>query len=163
MPSSRASEGSDRTEDQREMEAELARMEDRYKRALADLDNYRKRSARDTERRVEEGKETQLREWLNVVDSLERALFMRPADPVVEGLGAVLAQMEAVLTRQGVTRMGAVGERFDPERHEAIGVRATDEVPDRTVVDVARSGFELGDRVLRPAEVIVSGTEPGDG
>ena len=74
---------------------------------------------------------------------------------MVEGLRGVLEQMEAVLARQGVTRIGAAGEPFDPERHEAVGVRSTDEVPDRTVVDVARSGYALGDRVLRPAEVIV--------
>jgi molecular chaperone GrpE len=71
--------------------------------------------------------------------------------------------MEVVLARQGVTRMGAAGERFDPERHEAVGVQATDEVPDRTVVEVARSGFEHDGRVLRPAEVIVSRAQPGNG
>jgi molecular chaperone GrpE len=143
------------TESQRDLEAELAQMEDRYKRALADLDNYRKRIARETDRRVEEGREAQLREWLEVVDSLERALFMQPEHPVVQGLRAVLEQMESVLARQGVTRMGAAGEPFDPERHEAIGVRPANGVPDRTVVEVARSGYMLGDRVLRPAEVVV--------
>ena len=144
------------TEQERDLEAELAQMEDRWKRALADLDNYRKRTARDMERRIEESREAQLREWLEVVDSLERALFMQPEDPVVAGLRAVLEQMEAVLARQGVTRMGAAGEQFDPERHEAVGVRPTTELPDRTVADVARSGFMLGDRVLRPAEVVVA-------
>jgi molecular chaperone GrpE len=179
MPSSRASETEHREEERqaveaprpaeeggeagRDLEAELARMEDRYKRALADLDNYRKRSARETDRRVLESREAQLREWLEVVDSLERALFMQPDDPVVEGLRAVLEQMEAVLARQGVTRMGAAGERFDPERHEAVGVRETDDVPDRTVMEVARSGFEHDGRVLRPAEVIVSRARPGNG
>jgi molecular chaperone GrpE len=179
MPSSRASETEHREEERRavetprpaeeggepgrDLEAELARMEDRYKRALADLDNYRKRSVRETDRRILESREAQLREWLEVVDSLERALFMQPDNPVVEGLRAVLEQMEAVLARQGVTRMGAAGERFDPERHEAVGVRETDDVPDRTVMEVARSGFEHDGRVLRPAEVIVSRARPGNG
>jgi molecular chaperone GrpE len=144
------------TDQARDLEGELAQMEDRWKRALADLDNYRKRSARETERRIAESREAQLREWLEVVDSLERALFMQPEDPVVEGLRAVLEQMEAVLARQGVTRMGAAGEPFDPERHEAVGIRPTNEVPDRTVVEVARSGFNVGDQVLRPAEVVVA-------
>jgi molecular chaperone GrpE len=75
---------------------------------------------------------------------------------VSEGLRAVLEQMEAILARQGVERIGAAGERFDPERHEAVGVQPTTELPDRTVVEVARSGFARGDRVLRPAQVIVS-------
>jgi molecular chaperone GrpE len=68
----------------------------------------------------------------------------------------VLEQMESILARQGVSRTGETGERFDPERHEAIGVREDGDVPDRSVVDVARSGYALGDRVLRPAQVVVS-------
>jgi molecular chaperone GrpE len=174
MPNSRASEETDqlaadhedpaRTDEaRRDLAAELAQMEDRYKRALADLDNYRKRSARETERRVAESKEAQLRQWLEVVDSLERALLLQPENPVVQGLRAVLEQMEAVLARQGVTRMGAPGDRFDPELHEAVGVRPTDEVPDRTILEVARSGFAHDGRVLRPTEVIVSRAPTGDG
>jgi molecular chaperone GrpE len=135
---------------------ELARMEDRYKRALADLDNYRKRSARETERRVAESREALLRDWLEAVDSVERALQMAPEDPLFEGLRAVLDQMETILARQGVERIGEAGERFDPERHDAVGVRPSSEVPDFTVLEVTRSGFALGDRVLRPAQVVVS-------
>jgi molecular chaperone GrpE len=85
---------------------------------------------------------------------------MEPENPLFEGLRAVLEQMESVLERHGVKRIGAPGERFDPERHEAVGVQSRDDVPEGTVVDVARSGFAAGDRVLRPAEVIVSRREP---
>jgi molecular chaperone GrpE len=81
---------------------------------------------------------------------------MDPGNAAAAGLRAILEQMESVLARQGAERIGAPGEQFDPERHEAIGVRETDEVPDRTVLDVARSGYALGDRVLRPAQVIVA-------
>jgi molecular chaperone GrpE len=173
MPNSHASEDNDRVAQQqvaeadappesneRDLAAELAQMEDRYKRALADLDNYRKRSARETERRIAESREAQLRDWLEAVDSVERALLMDLDNPVFEGLRGVLEQMEAILAREGVRRIGVAGEQFDPEQHEAVGVRYTDEAPDRTVVDVARSGYALGDRVLRPAEVIVSRAEP---
>jgi molecular chaperone GrpE len=69
--------------------------------------------------------------------------------------------MEAILARQGVQRVGRPGERFDPERHEAIGVRETTEVPDHTIIEVARSGFAIGDRVLRPAQVIVARAPQG--
>jgi molecular chaperone GrpE len=152
--------GSVAVEERRDLEAEVARMEDRYKRALADLDNYRKRSVRDAERRVEASKEALLRDWLETVDSVERALSgMDPHDPVSEGLRIVLDQMDAILARQGVQRIGARGERFDPERHEAVGVRPAADVPDRTILDVARSGFALNGRTLRPAEVIVSRDE----
>jgi len=143
----------DRGED---LAAELARIEDRYKRALADLDNYRKRAGREVERRVGEAGDALLRDWFEVVDSLERALQAHPEGPLADGLRAVLEQIEAVFARRGVTRIGAVGEPFDPERHEAIDVRTTDEVEDRTVLEVARSGFAVRDRVLRPAQVVVS-------
>jgi molecular chaperone GrpE len=139
-----------------ELTEELARLEDRYKRALADLDNYRKRSAREIERRVAEARESALRDWLDAVDSVERAVRMEPDGPCAEGLRAVLEQMESVLARQGAVRIGDAGERFDPERHEAIAVQASAELPDRTIVAVERSGFALGDRVVRPAQVVVA-------
>jgi molecular chaperone GrpE len=145
-----------------DLAAQLAESEDRFKRARADLDNYRKRSAREVERRVAESREAQLREWLESVDSVERALLMaQPESPLAVGLRAVLEQMEATLERQGVTRLGSAGERFDPERHEAVGVVAAQNVAPHTVVQVARSGYALGDRVLRPAQVIVSKESEG--
>jgi molecular chaperone GrpE len=134
----------------------LAEMEDRLKRALADLDNYRKRSAKEVDRRVLENRESMLRDWLEALDSLDRALQMDPEGPAAPGLRAVLEQMESILARQGVTRTGEVGEQFDPERHEAVAVRDDAEAPDRTIAGVARSGYALGNRVLRPAQVVVS-------
>lgn len=128
------------------------REDERYLRALADLDNYRKRSAQEVQRRVSEEAERLLLEWIEAVDSVDRAIGMQPSD----GLRSVLEQMEAILSRQGVERVGAAGDRFDPELHEAISVRESNEVPDRTVLDVARSGYRRGERVLRPAQVVVS-------
>jgi molecular chaperone GrpE len=134
-----------------ELEARNEQLEDRYKRALADLDNYRKRVARDIERRLEEGTDALVRDWLELVDSVDRAVRSDG-----ETFSPLRDQIGAILDREGIARVGAEGEHFDPERHEAVGVRETDEVPDRTVVDVPRSGFARGDRVLRPAQVIVS-------
>ncbi|HET6173739.1 MAG TPA: nucleotide exchange factor GrpE [Gaiellales bacterium] len=139
-----------------ELAARLARAEDLHRRALADLDNLRKRTAGEVERRVQASRESQLREWLEALDSVERALAMTPEGPVQAGLRSVLEQMDAILVRNDVRRVGEPGERFDPERHEAVAVRESEEVPDRTVVDVARSGFAVGDHVLRPAQVVVS-------
>jgi molecular chaperone GrpE len=140
-----------------ELEARNADLENRYKRALADLDNYRKRAGREIERRVGEERERVALEWLTAVDSVERALQMgEPGNPLFQGLRAVLEQMEAILDRQGATRVGAPGDQFDPDLHEAVAVRSADDVPDRTILDVARSGYRLGDRVLRPAQVVVS-------
>lgn len=133
--------------------SEEERLDDeRYLRARADLENYRKRSAQEVERRVTEQAERLLLDWIEAVDSVDRALEMQPSD----GLRNVLEQMETILARQGVERMGVAGDRFDPELHEAISVEESDEVPDRTVLDVARSGYRHGERVLRPAQVVVS-------
>jgi molecular chaperone GrpE len=125
-------------------------------RALADLDNYRKRSAAEIQRRTSEAREQVAREWLEVADSVERALSSDPTGPLLEGLSAVAQQIESILARQGIQRTGAPGEPFDPERHDAIAVRGDDSVPDRTVLEVARSGYAMGDHVLRPAQVVVS-------
>lgn len=135
---------------------ELARAEDRFKRALADLDNYRKRAAREADRRIAEVRESMLLDWLQAVDSVERAMQMEPDGPCQEGLGAVLAQMDGVLEREGARRIGAPGEAFDPARHEAVAVRTSDELPDHAVLEVHRSGIALGDRVIRPAQVVVA-------
>jgi molecular chaperone GrpE len=140
---------------------ELARAQDRHRRALADLDNYRKRVEREGDRRADEAQRVLLREWLEAVDSVERALRMEPGDP---GLTAVLEQMEAILARHGVLRQDAVGTRFDPELHEAIAVQPATDVPDQTVLEVARSGFGLGDgEILRPAQVVVARRPVGEG
>jgi molecular chaperone GrpE len=133
---------------------ELERVRDRWLRARADLENYRKRSDREVERRVADARDRLLLDWLEVVDDVDRALsFGSVADA---GLRPVQKQMHAVLARHGVERVEAEGATFDPELHEAVGVRDTDEAPRNTVVDVVRAGYRVGDRVLRPARVIVS-------
>jgi len=165
MQNSRASERTDAVGDaerpveqpetpEPDLAEQLAATEDRFKRALADLDNYRKRAVRETEQQVTRARDVLLREWLEALDSVERAIAMETGP--TDGLRAVLAQMEAILARHGVERVGAAGEPFDPERHEAVAVRDTDEVPDRTVVEVLRSGWARDGRVLRPAEVAVA-------
>jgi molecular chaperone GrpE len=142
--------------DERAAQTELAAMEDRYRRAVADLENYRKRSSRELDRRVTERGDALLRDWLEVVDSVERAVAADPDGVLGEGLAALLGQMEAVLARHGVRRTDDVGRPFDPEQHEAVGVRETDAAPDRTVIEVLRSGYAADGRVLRPAQVVVA-------
>lgn len=140
---------------------DLVRAQDRHRRALADLDNYRKRVEREGDRRAAEADRALMREWLEAVDSVERALRLEPGDP---GLTAVLEQMEAILARHGVGRLDATGARFDPKRHEAIATQPTADTPDYTVLEVARSGFGLDDgEVLRPAQVVVARRLAGEG
>ena len=139
-----------------ELEAEIARLEDRFKRAVADLDNYRKRATKEIARRTAEATDAQLADWLQVADSVERALAMDAEGPIGDGLRAVREQIETTLDRQHVQRIGEVGEPFDPDRHEAVDVRPSTDVPDRSVVELVRSGYAREGRVLRPALVAVS-------
>jgi molecular chaperone GrpE len=134
--------------------AEVERLRDRWLRARADLENYRKRSEQEIDRRALESRDRLLLDWLEVVDSIDRGLKF--GSVAAAPLRQVQHQMETVLARHGVERIEAEDAPFDPERHEAVGVRRTDEAPPDTVVEVARAGYRVGDRVLRPAQVIVS-------
>jgi molecular chaperone GrpE len=145
-----------------DLEAEVARLDDRFKRARADLDNYRKRTEKDVARLVAEQTDALIRDWLEVADSVGRALAMDREGAVGDGLRAVGDQIESTLARQGVQRTGEVGEAFDPERHEAVAVRAVPDAPDRTVVEVIRPGYVRDGRVLRPARVAVAQHPPDD-
>jgi molecular chaperone GrpE len=159
-PESDEGDGGVQVAELEELERRNAELDDRYKRALADLDNYRKRVAGQMERRATETRDAIAAEWLEVVDSVERALLMaEPDSPLAAGLRAVLEQMEAILARQGIRRIGEAGEPFDPERHDAVGVVHVREGPDRSVAEVARSGYAVNGRVLRPAEVVVAQRE----
>ena len=156
MSSDEAAQAVEQAPEEADLAAELAEAEDRYKRALADLDNYRKRSVREADRRVADATDALLLQWLDALDSIERGMRMEGEGPLLEGMRGVLDQMEAVLARAGATRLGAIGDPFDPESHEAVGVQITPDMPDQTIFDVARSGFRRDDRVLRPAQVIVA-------
>lgn len=152
--------------DERDAELEalrtgLARADDRVRRALADLDNYRKRTEREGDRRAARARDALLLQWLEAVDSVERALAMEPGDP---GLTAVLDQMNGILARNGVIRLAEVGDAFDPRRHEAIAVQPSADAPKGSILAVARSGFgtEAGD-VIRTAQVVVAAPPAGDG
>jgi molecular chaperone GrpE len=136
-----------------ELEAEVARLDDRFKRARADLDNYRKRTVKDVQRQIAEGTDALLADWLDVADSVWRAQLLTPLD---DGLRAVGEQIEATLARQRVSRLGTVGEPFDPDLHEAVAAVATTDHPDGTIVEVIRSGYARDGRVLRPALVAVA-------
>ena len=156
MSSDDTAQAVERPPEEPDLAARLAEAEDRYKRALADLDNYRKRSVRESDRRVADATDALLLQWLDALDSIERGMRMEGEGPLLEGMRPVLEQMEAVLARAGASRLGAIGDPFDPESHEAVGVQVTPDMPDQTIFDVARSGFRRGDRVLRPAQVIVA-------
>jgi molecular chaperone GrpE len=139
--------------------AAVSGLEDRLRRALADLDNVRKRHARelDRERAVERGRVASA--WLPVLDNLERALKHADADPqtVVAGVRAVRDQALAVLAGLGYPRHDEVGVPFDPVKHEVVTVVDEPNAPPGTVVQVLRPGYGDAERQLRPGAVAVAG------
>jgi molecular chaperone GrpE len=136
----------------------IAELEDQRLRALADLDNVRKRCASQvSEARAQAGADV-ARRWLPVVDNLERALAHAQADPssIIEGVRAVRDQAVGVLAGLGFPRRDDLGARFDPARHEAVAARPDPATPDGSVVEVIVPGYGDGAGQLRPAQVVVS-------
>src|SRR5918996_5393747 len=144
--------------------AVVAELEDRWRRALADLDNLRKRYARELDRERAAERARVAAQWLPVVDDLDRALAHADEDPsaVLEGVRAVRDHALAVLARLGYPRYEEVGVPFDPARHEAVKVVHDAEAAPGTVVEVLRPGYGQGERWLRPAAVGVA-TAAGTG
>jgi molecular chaperone GrpE len=140
------------------LQARLAEVEDQKLRALADLDNLRKRCAAQVERAEADARAQVARQWLPVVDNLERALEHAAADPrtIVEGIQAVRQQAMGVLASLGFPRRDDTGTAFDPARHEAVAATYDPRVSPGTVVQVVRPGYGESDRLLRPAQVVVA-------
>ena len=141
--------------------AERDEMRDRLMRALAEAENVRKRAARDRVEAEQYGSSRLTRDMLPVYDNLRRALDAagEAKDGVIEGIELTLKELVSVLGKHGVSIVTpAVGDRFDPQVHQAMfeapvpGTRAGD------IIQVAAEGFLLHDRLLRPAQVGVSST-----
>ncbi|AWS42908.1 nucleotide exchange factor GrpE [Streptosporangium sp. 'caverna'] len=141
-----------------ELQAQVTDLEDRWRRALADLDNLRKRVVRDVERVRGDERARAAAEWLPVLDNLERALEHAETDPasIIEGLKAIRDQAQDVLARLGFARRDDTGATFDPARHEAVAVLAQEGAPDGTVLHVLRPAYGDGEQQLRPALVVVA-------
>ncbi|GAA4197928.1 hypothetical protein GCM10022252_47520 [Streptosporangium oxazolinicum] len=141
-----------------ELQALVTDLQDRWRRALADLDNLRKRVSRDAVRTQAEERARAAAEWLPVLDNLDRALEHAETDPasIAEGMRAIRGQAQEVLSRLGYARRDDTGTVFDPARHEAVGVLSQEGVPDGTIVRVVRPGYGDGEQQLRPALVVVA-------
>ena len=141
-----------------ELRQRIAELEDQRLRALADLDNLRKRCAGQVSAARAETRAEVAARWLPVVDNLERALDHAHADPgsIIEGIRAVLEQAMGVLSQLGFPRRDDLGTPFDPARHEAIAAVSETDAPAGSVIDVVRPAYGEGDRQLRPAQVVVS-------
>ena len=156
--------------DAKNLDAKIAALEkdkkdnwDRYLRAAADLENLRKRQRREVDDARLESKGKVLKEMLPVVDNLERAIEHATAQsgssPIIEGVQLVLRQFLTAFERLDVTPIEAGGQPFDPNLHEAISQLESDSPPG-TVMQVLQRGYKSGDRLLRPALVVVAKAKP---
>jgi molecular chaperone GrpE len=139
---------------------EAQEAQDRALRALAELENYRKRARREMEDERRFANQGLLLDLLPVVDNVARAIEAAEKSPeaaaVTTGFKMVAQQLEQILSRYHCTRISALHEPFDPHRHQAIAQQPSAEWPGNTVLIVAQQGYQLHERVLRPAQVIVS-------
>lgn len=135
------------------------------RRLAADFDNYRKRVARESEVQASRATESLVGELLPVLDNLERALDaseQHEEAKVAEGVQFVRLQLAGLLARRGLEEIPcAPGDEFDPHVHEALSHQPSDQ-PEGAVAAVWQRGYRLGDRVVRPARVVVSSGPPAD-
>jgi molecular chaperone GrpE len=139
---------------------DAAEAQERYLRTLAEFENFRRRTGREREEWRRRAQEDLLREILPVLDNFDRALAAEPAGDADRGFrtGVELIHRNflAALERLGVRPFVAVGQPFDPLRHEAVARAEREDVEDQTVVAEVLRGYLFHDRVLRPAQVVVA-------
>jgi molecular chaperone GrpE len=172
-PVSDPAAGSDTSPGPDEIEQELEKARGRaeeylsdLRRVAADFDNYRKRVTRDAQAQSTRAAESLVQELLPVLDNLERALDAsehHDQAQVAEGVQLVRQQLIDLLQRRGLEEISAEpGSAFDPHVHEALSQQPSQH-PEGAIVEVWQRGYRLGDRVARPARVVVSsGNEGGD-
>jgi molecular chaperone GrpE len=130
-------------------------------RVAADFDNYRKRTARDHEALIARAAERLVKELLPVLDDLERALEaaqQHEEAKLEEGVRLVHRELSNVLAKEGLVAV-ETGGKFDPHEHEALLTQPSEAEEEGAILEVIQKGYRLGDRVLRPARVVVSAGE----
>ncbi|HEX4083500.1 MAG TPA: nucleotide exchange factor GrpE [Chthoniobacteraceae bacterium] len=139
-----------------QLQADLERFRDLALRSQADFDNFRKRSAREKEDAIKYANSSLLERLIPIIDNFELGLAHAGDSPIAAGLSMVARQFNDFLSDSGVVIIDATGQPFDPNLHEAIAQEKSATVPEGTVIRQVRKGFKLKDRLLRPANVIVS-------
>jgi len=141
-------------------ELEAKNSYERYLRQAAELDNFKKRTARERDETTRFANEALIKDLLPVVDNLERAVAHASGGgngkPLVEGVEMVLKTLLDVLMKHGVVQITALGQLFDPSKHEAMAQVESDTHEPNSVVDELHKGYMLRDRLLRPALVSVA-------
>ncbi|MED5382334.1 MAG: nucleotide exchange factor GrpE [Verrucomicrobiota bacterium] len=146
----------------REQAAKAAEYYDRLQRQVAEADNLRKRLAKEKQEAIRYANEALIEDLLPTMDSFEMAISATrdSDDNAIEslktGIEMVYTQLKRTLEEVGVTEIDAVGQAFDPSRHEAMSRKQTDEAEEGTVIEQTRKGYQLRDRLLRASSVVVA-------
>ncbi len=144
-----------------ELSKQAEEHQQRYLRAQADFDNFRRRTQKEKEELAQYASSKLLTQLLPVVDNFERALAAAAgsgdSDSLAKGVDMIFRQLQGVLEQEGLKAMEAVGSPFNPEFHQAIMQVESDEHEEGIVVEEIQKGYILKDKVLRPAMVKVSG------
>jgi molecular chaperone GrpE len=143
---------------EQEEQQEEQEVDDRLLRLAADFDNYKKRAARERQEYVAFANERLLKELLPILDDLERALDaaeQHEEAQLEDGVRLVHRSLASLLERQGVRQIPTDG-KFDPHVHEALLAQPSEGAETGAVIDVVQKGYKIGDRVVRPARVIVA-------
>ncbi len=163
-----------KSEAEQVLEAEVAEWKEHATRAAADLDNFRKRMAREMAEALRYANQALLEELLPVLDNFEMGLQAAAAESesmIYKGMEMVKKQLDDFLGRQGVEEVPAEGQPFDPNLHEAVSQEECADTEEGNVLRVIRRGYKMTDRLLRPANVVVAkapeaaaaGAEEGEG
>lgn len=148
-----------------ELKDKAARADENWERLLrtaADLENFKKRAAREKQEAIKYAHENLMQKLIPVLDTFDMALSATQnaqtdaVQSLQTGVNMVLQQLKSALTDAGLEVIDATGKKFDPNLHEAVSQTATDDVPEGQVVQQLRKGYKLRDRLLRPASVVVA-------
>jgi molecular chaperone GrpE len=146
------------------LQADLDRFRDLAMRSQADFENYKKRCAREKDEAVKYANRDLLERLVAIADNFELGLSAAREQgedsPIYSGMSLVLKQLNDFLAENGLQPIEAVGEKFDPNQHEAIAHEPSAEVPEETVLRQVRRGYRFKDRLLRPSTVVVSSGPP---
>ncbi len=145
----------------KEQAGKAAQYYDQLVRTVADMENFKKRAARERQDAIKYANEALLERIIPVLDNFDAALAAANApntsvQSLQSGVNMIQQQLKSTMSEAGLEEIDATGKPFDPNLHEAISQQETDEVPEGQVVQQVRKGYKLRERLLRPASVIVA-------
>jgi molecular chaperone GrpE len=140
-----------------EAQSKAAEYKDGWQRSVAEFQNYRRRVEAEKADSYKIAVGSVIKRYLPILDDIERAMEARPTDlPWADGIELIGRKLQTILETEGLKRIEAVGQKFDPNFHEAISLEPTEGVESGTVIAVIRNGYTVGDHVIRPAMVRVA-------